>query len=151
MIEIDLFQTTMTSLDSAEMTQTTMKMMTFWMVRVDACGRFLELHENRSFVDDEDDTPTGQSAGNVQNDSNDDDDDEDYTGLSLLNGDILSDLLGGVDDDDSDEPAKKSDKKKKGSGKQPGTAADDDDDDDDDSEEDGAGGFLELLDGRWQS
>lgn len=122
-----------------------MKMTTFWMVRVDGCGWFLELHEHPSILDDEDDTPTGQSAGNVQNASNDDDEDEDYTGLDLLNGDILSDLLGGVDDDDSDEPAKKSDKKKKGSGKKPATQADDDDDD---SDEDGAGGFLELLDGR---
>lgn len=87
----------------------------------------------------EDDTPVGQSAGpNTSNNADDDDDDdEDYTGklmrlnknlfseiaffttgLSLLSGDFLEDILGDGDDDESSSqnrpiPARKNKNKKK--------------------------------------
>lgn len=118
-------------------------------------------HRLSPFTDD-DDTPSGLSAGNNANDSDGEDDDEtDYTGLGLLSGDVFEDLLGD-DDDQSEEPAKKSSKKKnKGSVKQPedsltenevdgtltNSATSNDDDDDDTEEEEESGGFLELLDG----
>ncbi|CRK91404.1 CLUMA_CG005077, isoform A [Clunio marinus] len=76
-------------------------------------------------------------AGNVPNtssndddDDDDEDDDSDYTGLSLLSGDILADILG--EDDDASEsqatPTRKNPKRKN-------LISDDDDDDDDNDEE----------------
>lgn len=113
-------------------------------------------------LDEDDDTPTGQSAGNVNNssDDGDDDDDTDYTGLSLLSGDLFDDILG-EDEDQSDKPSRKSpNKKTKGSVKDPQSADSEsqnevdgtlneaeDDDDDDDEDDDESGGILSILDG----
>jgi hypothetical protein len=93
-----------------------------------------------------------------------DDDDVDYTGLSLLSGDIFEDLLG--DDGDSDsKPAKKSSKKKKKpvsdlDNEVDAALSDDDEDDDgqsrpagsnnnkdDDESEEESDGILGILDG----
>jgi Neuraminidase (sialidase) len=111
---------------------------------------------------DEDDTPAGQSAGNVnvaESDDGDDDDDTDYTGLGFLSGDIFDDILG-EDEDQSDKPSRKT-PKKKGSVKLPqgvtsesqnevdGTEASNDDDDDNTEEDDDeSGGILDILDGK---
>lgn len=94
-----------------------------------------------------------------------DDEDVDYTGLSLLSGDIFEDLLGDEGDSDSKPvPAKKSNKKNKkpvvdeldnevdaainevdddSDLARPAQAASNDDDDDESEE----GGILDLLDG----
>lgn len=130
-----------------------MKTMTFWTVRNSSLTQIFDLIV---LFKDEDDTPTGQSAGNVASSSNDDDDDDDYSGLSLLGADVLDDILGG-DDDEADEPApsrKNSKKKIKNSVTQPidlinavSPVQNEINNDDDESDEDESGGFLELLDG----
>lgn len=134
--------------------------MIFWVVKWKDNSFKLSRIFNSLILDD--DTPTGQSVGSVPNPSNnsdDDDDETDYTGLGLLSGDFLDDILG--DDDQSSEaaPARKNAKKKTKEASKPevslstgGTNGIDNssnDSDNDDDDEDESAGILEILNGTY--